>query len=43
MRTVLPVLLGLACTGDPTHGPGADRRFVLASQNNIGGDIEPCG
>ena len=43
MRAVLPLLLGIACGGDPTSGPGVDRRFVLAYQNNIGGDIEPCG
>lgn len=43
MRAALPALLGLACASDPTAGPSADRRFVLAYQNNIGGDIEPCG
>lgn len=32
-----------ACDGGPNAGPGVDRRFVLAYQNNIGGDIEPCG
>lgn len=32
-----------ACASDPTEGPGVDRRFVLAYQNNVGGDIEPCG
>ena len=35
--------LGCATDSDPTEGPGVDRRFVLAYQNNVGGDIEPCG
>lgn len=39
----LAFALLVACDGDPTAGPSVDRRFVLAYQNNVGGDIEPCG
>jgi hypothetical protein len=43
MRRALVLGLLAACADDPTSGPGVDQRFVLVYQNNVGGDIEPCG
>ena len=39
------LLLLLACTGDKgsSGSSGGDRSFVLGYQNNVNGDIEPCG
>jgi len=43
VRPALALGLLAACAADPTTGPSVDQRFVLVYQNNVGGDIEPCG
>lgn len=34
---------GVSCDGNPEGPTAGERTIQLAYQNNIGGDIEPCG
>jgi hypothetical protein len=46
MRTLSAVSLlafGVACEGNPEAPTPGERTILLAYQNNVGGDIEPCG
>lgn len=46
MRTLAAVstlALGVACVGNPDAPTPGERTLLLAYQNNVGGDIEPCG
>jgi len=35
--------VGVACEGSPSAPTAGERTIQLAYQNNVGGDIEPCG
>ncbi|MEC8425519.1 MAG: hypothetical protein VX000_17155 [Myxococcota bacterium] len=46
MRSLAAVTLlcsGVACEGNPDGPTSGERTLLLAYQNNVGGDIEPCG
>lgn len=47
MRSLSAISLlafGVACEGDTEQSPTPGERTIqLAYQNNVGGDIEPCG